>query len=42
MKLNTLAKTAFGVAVGVVLAGLAYNYGRDLPVIAQSRQGFNV
>lgn len=29
-------------AIGVVLAGLILYYGRDLPVIKQARQGFDV
>ena len=35
-------KSTLPVVVGVIVAGLAMYYGRDLPIIADARNGFDV
>lgn len=36
-----LAKNVAVVAVGVILAGLAMYYGRNLPLLSDARDGFD-
>lgn len=37
-----IAKASVPVVVGVILAGLVMYYGKDLPVIGDARNGYDV
>lgn len=39
---KTMIKGVFIAAAGVVAAGLAMHYGKDLPILGDARRGFDV
>lgn len=42
MKIPQLAMSTVPVVLGVIFAGLIMYYGRDLPIISDARNGFDV
>lgn len=40
-KLEKLAMQVVPVVVGVIVAGLAFAYGKDLPLIINARRGYD-